>query len=81
MGAEKDVAELSEAEAKVELERLAGVLVQANRAYHSEDAPEISDAEYDAQKRRNAAIETRPQSRSLDRHRREGPHQSPAAGC
>lgn len=48
---------LSEVQAKAELNRLAGVLAQANAAYHTHDAPEISDAEYDALKARNAAIE------------------------
>ncbi|MEY8841751.1 NAD-dependent DNA ligase LigA, partial [Cribrihabitans sp. XS_ASV171] len=37
--------------------RLAALLARANEAYHTEDAPEISDAEYDALKRRNAEIE------------------------
>ena len=50
---------LSEEEARAELARLAEVLAQANAAYHREDAPEISDAEYDALKLRNIAIETR----------------------
>ncbi|MBR9649780.1 NAD-dependent DNA ligase LigA [Thalassobius aquimarinus] len=50
---------MNEAEAKAELERLSGLLSQANIAYHGKDAPEISDAEYDALKRRNAAIEDR----------------------
>ena len=55
----KDVAALSQNEAKAELARLAKALGAANMAYHTEDAPEISDAEYDALKRRNKAIETR----------------------
>ncbi|TFL18293.1 NAD-dependent DNA ligase LigA [Jannaschia formosa] len=50
---------LDAAAAEAELARLAGLLGAANRAYHAEDAPEISDAEYDALKRRNAAIEAR----------------------
>ncbi|MEJ2037027.1 MAG: NAD-dependent DNA ligase LigA, partial [Maritimibacter sp.] len=53
------VDELSEDQAKAELSRLAALLDRANIAYHTEDAPEISDAEYDAAKQRNAAIEAR----------------------
>ena len=52
-----DIQTLSTAEADAELARLADLLARANTAYHGEDAPEISDAEYDALKRRNAAIE------------------------
>ncbi len=51
------IADLTEDEARVELARLADLLLRANRLYHGEDAPEISDAEYDALKRRNAEIE------------------------
>lgn len=50
---------LSEDQARAELERLAAVLARANLAYHRDDAPDMSDAEYDALKRRNAAIEAR----------------------
>lgn len=50
---------LTEAEARAELAHLAEVLAAANRAYHTLDAPEISDAHYDALKQRNAAIEAR----------------------
>ncbi len=55
----RPVKDLSEPEARGELDRLAAVLAEANRAYHSEDAPEITDADYDAMKRRNLAIEAR----------------------
>ncbi len=51
------IADLTEAEARAELARLADLLSRANRLYHGEDAPEISDAEYDALKRRNIEIE------------------------
>ena len=54
---QKDVADLSEDEARLELERLAAAIAAADIAYHQNDAPEISDAEYDALKRRNDAIE------------------------
>lgn len=53
------VENLAKAEARAELARLAEVLARANTAYHGADAPEISDADYDALKRRNAAIEAR----------------------
>ena len=43
--------------AAAELETLAAAISRANHLYHTEDAPELSDAEYDALVRRNAAIE------------------------
>lgn len=57
MQPEKDIQQLSDAEARDELALLAQQLGQANTLYHTHDAPEISDAEYDALKRRNAALE------------------------
>ena len=59
MMGETQVDALSEAEARLELARLAEAIARANRAYHTLDAPEISDADYDALKQRNAAIEAR----------------------
>ncbi|WP_229738143.1 NAD-dependent DNA ligase LigA [Sinisalibacter lacisalsi] len=53
------MAKLDAQQAEAELARLAALLDRANRAYHTEDAPEISDAEYDAAKQRNAEIEAR----------------------
>ncbi|MEQ6247923.1 NAD-dependent DNA ligase LigA [Sulfitobacter sp. HNIBRBA3233] len=54
-----DVDALTQAQAEAELARLAERLGTANTAYHAEDAPVMPDAEYDALKRRNAAIEAR----------------------
>jgi len=51
------VAALREVEAAAELERLARVIAHHNRLYYEQDAPEISDAEYDALFQRNLAIE------------------------
>ncbi len=55
----KPVKALSEAEAAQELARLAHEIARHDRLYYQEDAPEIPDADYDALRRRNAAIEAR----------------------
>lgn len=51
------VEKLSELEASSELAFLAAELARHDALYHGKDQPEISDAEYDALKRRNDAIE------------------------
>ena len=48
---------MTEAEAANELMRLAKAIAYHNARYHTDDAPEISDAEYDALVRRNNALE------------------------
>ncbi len=52
-----DIESLTEADAANELMRLAKTIAHHNKRYHAEDAPEISDAEYDALVRRNNALE------------------------
>src|ERR1700753_2768159 len=54
-----DVAKLSKAQAKVEWMRLALELEGHDRRYYQEDAPSVSDAEYDALRQRFNAIEKR----------------------
>ncbi len=48
---------VSEADAANELMRLAKQIAYHNKRYHAEDAPEISDADYDALVRRNNELE------------------------
>jgi DNA ligase (NAD+) len=56
---EKSLDQLSLAEAKAELKRLATEIAEHDERYHGQDAPTISDADYDKQRLRNAAIEER----------------------
>ncbi len=56
---DKPVDSLTASEAEAELARLAVEIAEHDRRYHAEDAPTVSDAEYDALRIRNAAIEAR----------------------
>ncbi|WNJ99281.1 NAD-dependent DNA ligase LigA [Thalassospiraceae bacterium LMO-JJ14] len=53
------VDQLLEPDAVVELEALAREIAEHDAAYYQKDAPHISDAEYDALRARNEAIEAR----------------------
>src|SRR6266481_60255 len=54
-----DVAGLTKAQAKVEHKRLALELEAHDRRYYQDDAPSVTDAEYDALRQRFNAIEAR----------------------
>jgi DNA ligase (NAD+) len=53
------VEKLTPRQAKAELERLAAEIATHDRRYYQEDAPTVSDAVYDALRKRNEAIERR----------------------
>jgi len=53
------VSKLTEKDASAELARLAREIAEHDKRYHAEDAPTISDADYDALKKRNNAIEVK----------------------
>jgi DNA ligase (NAD+) len=69
---EPSVEDLSEKQAKAEHARLADEIAEHDRRYYQDDAPTVSDEEYDALRRRYNAIEARfPQlrtSESLSQH-------------
>jgi len=55
----KPVEKLTSLEAEKELDRLAKDIAEHDRRYYREDAPSVSDADYDALRQRNAQIEAR----------------------
>jgi DNA ligase (NAD+) len=57
--ADLPIEDLTEESAAAELERLAAAMAAADALYYQEEAPTLTDAEYDGLKRRNLEIEAR----------------------
>jgi DNA ligase (NAD+) len=75
------VDQLTEAQAAEDLAALAEAIGNADVAYHQNDAPIMTDAEYDALRRRNTAIEARfPALKRGDSPSDAPPGAEPAAG-
>lgn len=55
---DREIESFSEEEARAEIDRLHKLISDADIAYHQKDAPEITDAEYDALKLRYSAFES-----------------------
>src|SRR6202012_766994 len=55
----RPVDDLTEKQAKAEHARLEAAIAEHDRRYYQDDAPSVSDAEYDALRKRYGAIETR----------------------
>ncbi|MFC7552557.1 hypothetical protein ACFQU7_10270 [Pseudoroseomonas wenyumeiae] len=73
--------QLTEADAAAELAALAEEIAAADIAYHQQDAPVMTDAEYDALRRRNTAIEAIfPALKRADSPNEASPGAAPAAG-
>ena len=67
MSSEKPVDKLTKAAATAELKRLAEAIRAADAAYYQDDAPAMSDADYDALRQRLTAIEARfPEMKQAD---------------
>jgi DNA ligase (NAD+) len=56
---EGPIGEMTAEEAERELARLAAEIARHDGLYYAQEAPEISDADYDALRQRNTAIEAR----------------------
>ncbi|HEX4408229.1 MAG TPA: NAD-dependent DNA ligase LigA [Xanthobacteraceae bacterium] len=64
---EKSGDDLTEAQAKAEYKRLAAEIAEHDRRYYQDDAPSVSDAEYDALRKRYNTLEARfPQLRTAE---------------
>ncbi len=55
----RPIEELSELEATLELAKLARTIAEHDKRYYQDDAPSVSDGEYDALRQRNDALEQR----------------------